>query len=348
MNISNLSNKNRNLFHTEFATYAGFSVQIPNVIKYTTNNRHYLLSPEEVDRMARSIRMILQSPLTQFFNRIVDTGGLQHYAALNITEKGGSVPELLTANNITLDLKQALDNQAITLPETRNKVLLNVTGCLKFNRPEGQYDIKIVDLFQQLVVRGCLCMGYFDQDDWLNPTLAEFTVRSYSMILSNMIARYYDLTLMEQMTVAGIFAFYYCQKFSRDGVIDPPLFNRCTFLGSRNDLENIRKICLADHNDVLTLSETAEIIKNNSPERMRNFSNNEVNILCGNLGPDTITTLLALEYPPYWVYMLLLALSGTKIPLTFQLNNQRLMNEGRSRFLSNMLSSNNLFNLSRG
>lgn len=341
----------RNFFHTEFATHAGFQSQLPRVFKYTIENRHALLPKMELERLAVSIRMILQSPLAQIFERILNTGCLNNFAALNIPNKGSSLPELLTTTNITLDIRQAeTSNIGQALPEIRDRCLVNVSGTLKMNRQSGGFDVNATDLFQQLLVRGHLCMSYYDQENWLNAALTEFIVRSYSMILSNLISRYHDLSLMDQMLVAGVFALFYCQKMSpeKGNITDPPLFNRCTFVGNRNDLENIKAICKEVAPQGLTLSKVAEVISHHAPSRMDKFSVSEINILCGNLGPDAITSMIALEYPPYWLYELILAFSGTKIPLVYQLNNQKLMQEGRSKFLSQLLTHQALFDIRRG
>lgn len=342
----------RNFFYTEFATHAGFQSQIPRVLKYTIDNRTAFLPKEEFQQLASSIRRILQSPLAQFFERILVTDGLKYFSAINDQNKGGSIPELLTATNITLDMKQADEYKTqISLPEIQNKTLLNVSSCLRPNKIDGGFEVNVVDLFQQMVVRGHLVMSYFDSDgQWLNPYLAEFTVRSYSMILSSMIARYYDLTLTEQMSIAGILAFFYASLLSPDksDPTRPPLFFRCTFIGNRIDQENIISLCQEESKKGMTLTGASAIIASIMPERMKSFSVSELNILCGNLGPDTISSMIALEYPPYWVYFLLLALSGTKIPLVFQMNNQKLMQQGRSQFLHQLLMDDALFTLQRG
>lgn len=342
----------RNFFHTEFAIHAGFQSQMPRVLKYTIDHRNSILSMNEFYQLATSIRRILQSPIAQFFERIIASEGLRYFAALNSTEKGGSIPELLTANNISLDMKQLTEyRMQISLPEIQDKVLLNVSGCLRPNKIDGGFEVNAVDLFQQMVVRGHLIMSYYDNENqWLNPYLAEFTVRSYSMILSSMIARYYDLTLTEQMTVMGIFALYYAYLLSpvHGDPVRPPLFYKCTFVGNRNDQENIIELCKEESARGLTLSGVAKIIASVMPERMKSFSVSEINVLCGNLGTDTISSMIALEYPPVWVYFLLLALSGSKIPLVFQLNNQKLMQTGRSVFLHQLLTDDAVFSIQRG
>lgn len=341
----------RNFFDTEFAIHAGLKSQMPRVLKYTIEHRNSILQYDEFFQLASSIRRILQSPLAQYFERVIASEGLRYFAAMNITEKGGSIPELLTTNSISLDTKQAADDgKQMPLPEINEKVLLNISGCLKPNRLEGGFEVNVVDLFQQMVVRGHLVMSYFDATkQWLNPSLAEFTIRSYSMILSNMIARYYDLSLLEQMTVAGIFALYYSYLLSPKDCdpTRPPLFYRCTFIGNRNDQENILSISEEEARKGLTLSAVARLIAANLPERMNKFSVNELNILCGNLGPDTISSMTALEYPPVWVYFLLLTVSGTKIPLVFQLNNQKLMQQCRSTFLHQLLTDDSVFDMAR-
>ena len=60
-----------------------------------------------------------------------------------------------------------------------------------------------------------------------------------------------------------------------------------------------------------------------------------------------IASRIALEYPPYWVYCLLLADSGIKIPMIYQLNNSKLANEGRSKFLSSLLTYEKMFDIRR-
>lgn len=88
-------------------------------------------------------------------------------------------------------------------------------------------------------------------------------------------------------------------------------------------------------------------MKKVGPDRMKAFEPQVFLSICGSLGPDAITGRIALEYPPYWVYCLLLALSGVKTPMIYQLNNSRLSQEGRSRFLSAIMSDEQLFNLRR-
>jgi hypothetical protein len=170
------------------------------------------------------------------------------------------------------------------------------------------------------------------------------------MILSSVIARYYNLSIPETMQVMGILALFMAQLLDSDDgdPTFPALFGRCTFVGSRAELLELSKACAHESSKGLTLESTCKLISELGPERLHGFSLRSLYTLACNLGPDTITTSLALEYPPYWVYILMLSLSGNKIPIVYQLNNMRLASEGRSRFLQQIMSYDELFDVNRG
>lgn len=336
----------RRFFDTNFAKVAGLSSQMPRVLRYCIDNRNSFFSSDEMLSLAMSTRNILRTPMAEFFERIVTSDQLNNFAAIYAPEKGSSIPEALTAVSLSIDLGHLPDRSTSSLiPEISNKVLLNLTGIIKADKQYGGYTVSAVDVFQNSVSRGHLCVSYHDADGWLPPYLAEFSAKSYSMILSGIISRYYDLTLQETLTVAGILAYYFCCGLNdeRDSDVNPPLFNRCTWIGSRADLDNIVSACREHIDKEIDINVVATLIKELGPERMGNFSTPDLVAMCGNLGPDLLTSQIALEYPPYWVYMLLLALSGQKIPLVFQMNNQKLANEGRSRFLPQLLTASQLF-----
>ena len=340
----------RQFFDTGFATFAGLTSQIPRVLRYAIENRNSIFSTSELMQLALSTRNILKTPMASVFERLVSSEKLENFAAIYPNEKGSSIPELLTASNITLDLKQVPDPTLLkSFPELRNKVLINMTGFLRPDRSTGGYTVNAVDLFQNTVVRGHLVASYQDSDGWLTPYLAEYAVKSYSMILSGLISRYYSLTLVETMKVQGVLALFMCQLFSRetDSLVFPPLFNKCTYIGSHTELQELADECESFTKNGLTVNTLCELIAHVGPDRMKAFDQASFKALCGNLGPDILTSQISLEYPPYWVFIMLLALSGAKLPLIFQMNAQKLTQEGRSKFLHQMLVSDILYDVTR-
>lgn len=339
----------RQFFDTGFATYAGLSAQTPRVLRYAVENRDRIIPVEELGSMSRSIRSILKTPMAELFDRIVSTGGLSNFAAIYVSPKETSVPELLTSSSITLDLKQCSDSNIIRgIPELKDKILVNLSGVLRPNRDEG-YQVNAVDIFQNLFVRGHLVASYQDADDWLTPYLSEYGVKTYSMILSGLISKFYNLSLTETLKVAGIFALWMSQMLSReqDGLHCPPLFMKATYVGTRGELMELANVIKDMYPDGLNIFNACDCVSKLITERVRNFNVAALGAMTGNLGPDQITSRIALEYPPYWIYMLIMALSGAKLPLIYQLQAQRLVADGRTKFLQQFLTTERLYAVDR-
>lgn len=342
----------RKFFDLGFVKSTGIIGQTPRALKYLVENRDAVLPYGVVAEMAQNIRVILKTPMAEFFDHILNAKGLNNFASLYLLESDSSIPELLAQTLISLDLKQ-LDTNSITrsFNEINNKILVNVSGFIKRDRATSRFSVTSIDSFINQFNRGLLVASYDDSTDgWLSPYLGEFTVRTYSMILSSVIARYYNLSIPETMQVMGILALFMSQLLDSDDgdPVFPTLFGRCTFVGSRVELLQLSKSCEHESRKGLTLESTCNLISELGPERLRNFNLRSLYTLACNLGPDTVTTSLALEYPPYWVYILMLSLSGNKIPIVYQLNSMRLANEGRSKFLAQIMSYDTLFNVNRG
>lgn len=341
----------RKFFDTGYAKFAGLSSHGPRVLKYIIENRNCILPISELVQLAQNVRMILKTPMAEFFDRIISSQGLDNFMAYYLQNSNNSIPELLTINSISLDLKQ-LDTTGIlrSVPEARDKIAINLSSIIKCDKSTGRYTVSAVDVFQNMFDRGYLVASYEDSDGWLSPYLGEFVTKTYSMIISSLISRYYDLTINETMTVMGILALYITQKLDTESgdPTMPALFNRCTFIGNRSELANLSEACAETSVKGLTLEDMCNLIAQNGPEKLHSFNLGALYTLASNLGPDVITTQIALEYPPYWVYMLMLALSGNKIPIVYQLTSQRLANEGRSRFLQQLNTDAALFKVRRG
>lgn len=340
----------RKFLDTGYAQFAGLSGQSTRVLKYIVENPQAILSLPELTAVAQSVRMILKTPMAEFFDRLVSDQGLNNFMAMYLPATATSAPEILTVNAITWDLKQ-VDSTGIlrSMPQARNKIIVNLSSVVKPDRTTGRYSVSSIDTLQNLFTRGQLVASYEDSDGWLSPYLGEFATKTYSMIISSLISRYYNLSIPETLQVMGILALYFTQALDRDNgdPTSPALFNRCTFVGNRSELEAIAKLCSDKSKDGLTLQSTTELIAELGPEKLRTFNLSILYNLANNLGPDALTTQIALEYPPYWIWILMLALSGNKIPVVYQLTAQKLAGEGRSKFLQQLLTDNRIFAVTR-
>lgn len=341
----------RKFFDIGFIKSTGMIGQTPRVLKYLVENRNTIIPYGNLAEMAQNIRLILKTPMAEFFDRIISSKGLGNFIPLYLAESGESIPELLAQTLITLDLKQ-IDTANVTrsLPMIRDRVIVNLSSIIRQDKNTGRFTVSSVDSFLSSFVKSYLVASYNDSDDWLSPYLGEFTVRTYSMILSSLVARYYNLTQVEALSVMAVCALFMSQMLGgeKDDPVFPALFRKCTYLGTYRELAEVADLCKEYSQDGLDLEKLCECIIAISPSRLSTLTVHSFTSLTGNLGPDSITSHLALEYPPYWIYILLLALSGNKIPIVYQLNNMRLAQEGRSKFLQQLMTYDALFTVNRG
>lgn len=335
------------IFDTGFCRFRGIKQQLPNALKYTVENRNLILPSEEVIRLAQSIRYILKTTISEFFNRMIQAGSLNHFTVFYVP-KSVSIPEILASPSITLDVRQMDVAKVLTsVPQLENKILINATGTMKVTN--GEMSVSAIESLLQLFVRGHLVASYYDSDEWIDPYIAGYIMQSYSITISSLIAQYYNLSLNEMLRVAGIMSIYIAQKLSRDSDshLNPPLMSKCSYVGSNIEIQELLRDCedvLKMYPEGIPLEKVCnELLNTRICEKMKSFNYKVFVSLCGSLGPDIITSHIALEYPPYWLFLLLLAFSNSKIPLFSKLNANRLTQEGRTKFLYAIAVNNNLF-----
>ena len=337
-------------FDTSFSKYAGFSTGISSMLKYVVANQSSMVSTQDLIELITPIRTILKTPLANVFDQMVKSGTLDNFAAINISGKTDtSIPELLTMSNLTIDLKHTPGGQAVrTIPKLRDKVLVNISNTLSYNRNSSTYELSSVDNFMNYFVRGQLTATYHDADMWLSPSLLVYALKSYTMTLSTKIAKQFALNLAEQDRICAILAIFMGQRLSPDSsdLVHPPIYSRvnwCPTMSDRDLYELAEGVSEITYKG-LTLEELCSLLSNHVSSKMNHFTREVFVGLCGHLGPEALTSQLALEFPPYWVYILLLALGGNKIPLVYQLaNNKMLINEGKSKFLKGLLEDPTIY-----
>lgn len=337
----------RNIFDTWFARYAGLSRQAPMVVKYLATNRDLVLDEKDLSSVL-SQKSILRTPLSRLFDRIVETDKLSAFSTIFIHKSGESIPELLTATNISLDLKIIPEASSLkTMLEYWNKSVVNLSNVLKYDRSASEFRVSDIETLHKQYLRGMFAMSYHDQPGrWLTPYLAEYVVRSYSMTISGLIARYYNLSISEELMVKAILAFYMCQMLDDDDgdSAEPALFAKCTFLGTRA-VQDAAIVAMAEHHDMsepLDILIVCDLLSKTGPDRMVKFDHTAFATLTDNLGGDPVVTKIAMEYPPYWLYLLVSALSGNKLALRYQLDTTKLQQEGRSKFINELTVSSSL------
>jgi len=228
-----------------------------------------------------------------------------------------SVPEILTNNDITIDGKTIP-----AAPPEFQKAWVNISPIVG-KRRNASDPIYVTDIprLQQLVIRALLSMSYNDSDRWLDAKLSSFIIESYSMTIASQLQIAFNLNFDEMRVVQAIFALYYAQLLtgsSEDVSTNwPILINRCSFLGSQAEISD--KLNMIDAyvgtDRKLDINRCIGFIRQNGPPRMANFDSKMFFQMFSRSSVESQAMLYALDYPPYWVYLILKTLSNDKNPI---------------------------------
>lgn len=336
-----MNNIQKSLFETTFVKNAGIR-PTESLLSFLLKNSSCVISDIEIENLIAAVRHTFRTPMAEMFDRAVAEHALQNFTFIQL-DRVSSIPELLSVNELTVDLKQTELNNALNTSNLYNKVVLNTTQMIKSDA--RGYTINAIDVLQNAVIRGLLVATYYDSNLWLTPQIQEYLIKSYSIILSNIISRYHNLSSYETVSVANVFAFYMAQRLAtgNDDIHAPAIFNRCTFTGNPRDREEAMNICNELAPNGMSLADLARCVAEVGPDRMKSFSAGELSLHCNSLNPDPIVSRIGIEYPPYWAYMLLLSFSATKTMMMSLLSKNRLDTEGKTQFLNNLYKFKNLF-----
>lgn len=335
----------KNLFNTEFAMVTGLKDSCSKVVKYLIDNRNCYLASSTM-RNIYQISPMMPSPFNLIFDHLKNSDKLDKmFAPIHLTT--GMIPEILTTGDIVIDLAQIENSQALkSYTEFYNKVLVNLSPIIKISKTSQTYNVSDINVLHSLYTKASLVASYQDSDGWLNPTLSTFIVKTYSMVISGLLAKQYNLNLFEQMNVAAPLAIFMCQLLANktDDYANPMLFNRCTFLtGNSSSLSTLAKSMSHMTASGLTIGKLCELIKEMGPPRMETFNPQILYRNISSLGTSSIQMTLALEYPPYWVYQLLTAVGNFKTKLLYELKNNKLFDECK-QFVVELNKSSNFIN----
>ena len=342
---------NKKITDTQYAKTVDMKTQISQVVKYLINNRSTLVPYQSLTSVYQYKPPVV-TYMTTLFEQMVSTGYVDEFAPLYpVVSKTSnntfdSLPDLLTLNNIVLDLKTAPGVDAInSYYEFKIKMLINLAGLLKIT--DRTTVISDANELHSMYIRGLLTRSYSVSDFWLNAPLCAYIIKCYCMVISGIIARNENLDWSEQLTIAGILALYYAQKLSRSGEnpTKPSLFFKCTFLGNYSQLNSIADRCAPLSQDGLTIPGVCELISELGPARLSRFNAGIFYRSCTFLGgtSNVDTTQIALEHPPYWTYMIINVLSGSKFGSLSNLMKQYKLDMEGKRFIAELKVSHLLF-----
>lgn len=338
------------IWETSFAKFSDYSSSYKSIVKYLTQNRAIVL-PEQVLEPIFQVKPYTKTITTELFERCINTGFIEEFASLYPSLQGSdvSIPDGLATPELVYDLKNNKESLPLaSYSELNNKLLVNVSGLLKQNNQTRQLIVSDINELHSMYVRSMLVRSFSCGDGWLTPNLATYIVKVYSLCFGGLIGKNENLSFQEQMTVSMILALYMSQQFAKndDDPARPRNFFKCTFLGPISDLENIMARASERAREGLTLDTVAELISETGPQRLRSFnlgSLYRIGVLLGSsLSP--VTTRIALEYAPYFTYMLINVLSGGKGgAIHYKMKENRLIGTESKRFIDELKVCQSLY-----
>ena len=320
---------------TSFATQYKLQSDINNTLKYLVNNRDIVLLPSDVDEICKT-KTLSMTPITKLFEIIYQNQLINEFALVHMSNSTDSIPELLTLPDIVLDTKQLnnASNVLNSIKEFKNKVIIDTTQYVKKTR-DGIISLTDIGEFHRQIIRGALVSSYYNTNDdiWLNPYIVKFISETYAKSISSVIAKLYNLTIAEQNTISIALAWFYLQRMTDN---HEELLCQCDFLGSKINIKQaieMFKDYIGRNGMMSSLDDISKLISLIGPQNMRNFNTDIYTRLMGKSGTSYINMRIAIEYPPYWVYQLLIALSGIKINLSFLLQKNKLLKPANEFFM---------------
>lgn len=261
--------------------------------------------------------------------------------------KATDIPTILTTNEIAIDGKYISKE----MPHDFQTVWLNLTP---FSRSDAYNRIlHITDTMQlaSAVTRGLLCMSYNDSPVWLSPQLRIDIIEMYSLCFTMRMKTLFDLNVEEYALVRLLFAAYMAQMLDDESLTKetPPILYSCKFLfmdtGTPRTIdermEGVSEVRTRIAPDMhLNIDVICNILREKGPDRMKKLLKTASFYQFMSRSPmDSQSMLIATDYPPYFVWMLLNNLRGGKNPFFQSLIKFGDMKRTIVRFVNDLTSS---------
>ena len=325
--------------------------QATELVRSLTTQSSSFLTPTE-RREIFSQRGFAGSAASGLYHHAVVGGALDNTQLLYLSGDAarGVAPEL-AYRHLCLDMRQLADaypELGVALrvnPQLNNQMILNVTQMLR--KDQDLYMIKDAEGLRQTVVRDLLSRSYWNSRNapsWLEAEILHTSAHCYAALISSVLSRGFDASVETQQYMQTVFTLYFLSMVQTSGIALSTVRgkSRRFYLPFGQDMELILKRI----EDVLgkevpeTLDEAVNAINGLGIDRVQ-VNRRVLFTTLRSIGPDVLTSSIALEYPPYFVWCLLLATGGKMAYLGSFLKKQRLDKDIKA--MGELLSRSHLF-----
>lgn len=208
-----------------------------------------------------------------------------------------------------------------SLSEFKNKIIVDITpyysGKSKSIKDTGSYYGRII--------RNMLSRSYVMSDrSWLTPNIIYSLTKLYATVIATKISKVYNLSFNEQLVITAILATFFVNR-CYDGK-DPiqPVMSKMDFIRTV-DVHVVYDYIRENYTgETFDINGVIKCIVELGPSRLSNFNLSTFLTMNMNITSNQSISLLSLEYPPYWTYVIFSALSGDKTSLYHSIKSLKL------------------------
>lgn len=310
------------------------STQLSSWTDFYVRRRDVFLTTDH--KISLMKRQSVVSPMSTLYMRAVDSGLFRLFSLAVLPPGPMDGPEIVDYQFLTFDTAQiaastpALKQVLNGIPELSDKLVLDITS----NYSRSADRITNLPNFQAMCVRDLLSRSYFTgpHGTWLTATLTQFLCKVYIISLGDCIAQWANLPNDISSLVRVILGYYFQSRVSSAhdarailrsdprafGIFEPAIVDQA--FGVTHDV--------LGKDTIDSLDEALHIISSLGIDRLKV----DKRLLLSRLrsyGSDPFVVRIALEYPPYWAYMVLMAVSGYGKVMSNKLKSSRLWEESR-------------------
>lgn len=324
--------------------------QLKLLVKFLSENYYQLTLPPDVASRVFNTRMSAQTSLTRIIDRLVAVKKESLFNVYAVPKQFRvSTPEIAQYSHITFDVKQMPPSLQLQLSMSpfNNKIVTNISPWLTRNG-----DISDTSYVHSMLVRDVLSRSYYNASGspWMFSATLRFLAKFYTMALSGAVSSAFNLTDFEQTSVSIITAYYFLRmtlesksdaatmlktnlKYLRLGGSELAVSDGINFADRIFDAGNTGRVEFTQYCDIL----------NGLPINRLKLDRRWFISRASHWGPDIHTSAMALEYPPYWAYLMIMAASGHKIGLARTMDKISSRKEIEAELVDGLLRSPNFF-----
>lgn len=339
----------QNIFTTLSVTSVIPTSMQHELIDFLVGNRQYLYPTHKVNEAFKT-RFTGRTPISEIFQRLTAAGKDKAYGLIRLPSKSATLHEVVDMTFVPFDLLQlkeatpAFSKTLSLIPELNDKLVINVTDITR-----GDGEFSDITQFQWRVVRDFLSRSFYASSGnvWISPALVRYVAKVYSMTIGGQLANLFGLTPLMRTFLQTIFCLFFVGKMTSN-TLAPAFIKAHAKSLNLYDSQDLQQIFAFVQDQIgkptpETLEEVFKIIDAYGHTQLATAHGSRLNRAILNqrfasLHPEGRVSVISLEYPPYFLFLILLSLSGMRMGLSFQMKNMNLVKEGQD-VVTDMLKS---------